>query len=410
MDFEKLCNTYAELIQYMQDDGYSDNYVRRLKTEINWLIKNKEVEGILSYEDACHIRESHTNSPEMRRWYRLAYGILMRFDVFNDFPDRRIKIPLIKRGAYPQLNTAFKEVIDLYQADGRTRGLKENTIYGNSSAGSCFLLAMQNMGHLTLKDVTENDVMSFFSDENGFANLSSGYKKEIAAVLRADLGTYTEAARCILAYLPMIRPKRKNIPYLIPKEAAAVHGILNDENSGLSLRNRAIGLLLFFTGIRGCDITKMEFSDIDWEKEEIRLTQQKTDGGLVLPLTATIGNAIYDYITIERPQSTDTHIFLREIRPYEPFKPRAMWYISSKIYKAASVRQNAGDRRGTHLFRYHLATAFAENGVARPVISDTLGHTDPSSLDCYLFADMVHLRECALSIADFPVSGEVFSL
>lgn len=142
-------------------------------------------------------------------------------------------------------------MIDLYRAAGRERGLEENTIYGNASGGSCFLLAMQNRGYLTLEDITEEDAMSFFTDKNGFATLSSGYKKEIAAVFQADLGAYTEPARRVLAYLPMIRPKRKNIPYLTPEEVDAIHRMLADENNELSLRNRAIGLLLFFTGIRG---------------------------------------------------------------------------------------------------------------------------------------------------------------
>lgn len=408
MDLEKLCSSHADLIQHMQNDGYSEDYVRRLKTEISWLIKNKEKEAAQSYEDACCIREKRTESSGMRRWYRLAYGILKRFDIYNEYPDRRQKEPLIKRGAYPQLNSTFREVIDLYKEADRKRGLNEHTIYGNASGGSCFLLAMQNKGYLTLEDITEDDAMSFFTDENGTAALSSCYKKEIAAVFKADFGAYTESARRILAYLPMIRPKRKNIQYLTPEEVDAVHEMLNDKDNGLSLRNRAIGVLLFFTGLRGCDIAQMEFTDIDWGKEEIRLTQQKTDGKLVLPLTATIGNAIYDYITKERPKTLDTHIFLSEPKPYDPLKPGAMWNISSKIYAAAYIRQNSGDRRGTHLFRYNLATSFAGKGIARLVISNTLGHIDPNSLDYYLFADMKHLRECALSITDFPVREEVF--
>ncbi len=410
MDFEKLCNTYAVLIEHMKDDGYFDGYVRRLKTEINWLIKNKEKKKIQSYEEAYRIRESRTESSEMQRWYRLAYGILKRFDVYNEYPNRRCNGPLIKRGAYPQLNEAFKEVINLYKEADMKRGLKEHTIYGNASAGSCFLLAMQNRGCLALDDITEDDTMSFFTDNNSIAVLSSCYKKEIAAVFKADLGIYTEPARRILTYLPMIRPKRANIPYLTQEEAEAVHRALANRDNGLSLRTRAIGYLLFFTGIRGCDIVQMEFFDIDWEKEEICLAQQKTDNGLVLPLTATIGNAIYDYITMERPLSRDTHIFLGELKPYDQLKPGAMWYISSKIYTAASVRQEIGDRRGCHLFRYHLATVLAGKGIARPVISDILGHTAPASLDYYLSADIVHLRECALSIEGFLVNEEVFRI
>jgi integrase len=39
------------------------------------------------------------------------------------------------------------------------------------------------------------------------------------------------------------------------------------------MRNRAIGMLLFFTGIRGCHICCMKLSDLDWEKEEICIVQ-----------------------------------------------------------------------------------------------------------------------------------------
>jgi integrase len=408
MNLKKLCNNYEKLINYMQDNGYSSSYIARLKTEINWLLCNNDKEDFHSYEEACYIRASRTKSSKMQKLYRLIYGILMRFDIYNEYPDRRRKEPLIKRGAYPQLNPVFKDVIDLYKKSDRKRSLKEKTIYGNASGGACFLLAMQNKGHMTLDDITEDDALSFFTDDYGNVALSSCYKKEIAAVFKADLSSYTEASRRILAYLPMIRPKRKNIQYLTPEEIDSIHEILDDKNGELSLRNRAIGILLFFTGIRGCDIAEMEFSDIDWEKEEIRLTQQKTDGGLVLPLTATIGNAIYDYVNQERPKCLDSHVFLSGQLPYDPLKAKAMWWISSKIYAAASIRQNTGDRRGTHLFRYNLATSFAGSGIARPVISNTLGHANPNSLDYYLFADMIHLRECALSIADFPVSEEVF--
>ena len=39
-------------------------------------------------------------------------------------------------------------------------------------------------------------------------------------------------------------------------------------------------------------------------------------------------------------------------------------------------------------------------------ISRTLGHTAPDSLEPYLRADLLHLKECALDISNFPVAGE----
>ena len=62
------------------------------------------------------------------------------------------------------------------------------------------------------------------------------------------------------------------------------------------------------------------------------------------------------------------------------------------------------------LVRYNAATTLISNGIPRPVASAILGHVDPSSLDYYTFANLTHLRECALSIENFPVREEVFDV
>ena len=169
-------------------------------------------------------------------------------------------------------------------------------------------------------------------------------------------------------------------------------------------------MLLFFTGMRSSDIAGLTFSDIDWEKEEIRIFQAKTGNELILPLTVSIGNAIYDYITMERPQSDSKRIFLCERTPCKPISAGTVGNAAGKLYGAASVRQGQQDRKGAHLFRHNLATSFSRHDIPHPVISATLGHVDPDSLDHYLFADISHLRDCAISIECYPVGKEVFLL
>ena len=263
-----------------------------MKTEINWLLKNHDNNEIFSYEQACEVRCLETSSSEMKRRYRLFYGILKRFDENNEYPDRRRKEPLIKRGAYHKMCPEFKEVIDLYRKADEVRGLKEHTIYSNSSGGARFLLVMQELGHTSLSTITEEDALSFFIGDDGKVWTSSCYKKEISAVFRSDIGDYTVEAQRIHAYMPKIRPRRQTVPYLQPEETDAIHSVIQPKCSELSLRNKAIATLLYFTGLRGCDIASLEFNDIDWKQEKIRLDQKKTGVDLTLPLTATIGNAI----------------------------------------------------------------------------------------------------------------------
>lgn len=409
MKFESLLLHADVLFGFMEANGYTSDYIRSIKTEINWLRKNGDAYD--SYEDACRFRLSKTPSAEYQRHLRSRYGILKRFDIDGKYPDRRWNTPLFRKNAYYQLEYEFKEVIDRYRRFDELRKIKENTISVRVSHGSCFLLHMQELGINTLSGITEKNTMSFFTDVDGNLIRSSTYKKDISSVLGADLGELTSEARRVQAYLPCIRPRRKNIQYLQSEEAASIHDTLDAKGTdALSLRDKAIGSLLYFTGIRGCDIASLTMDSIDWDKEEIHLIQSKTGQPITIPLIPVIGNAIYDYIAEERPESCDQHIFLCSRCPFDPLKAKSMWNIASKIYKASGVRQAKGDRKGTHLFRYNAATTYIGNGISRPVVSAILGHEDPDSLDSYTFADIKHLRECAVSIEAFPIKKGVFDI
>lgn len=409
MNIENLLQNSNELIRHMENDGHSKSYILLLKTEINWLKKNGD--SVDSYEEACRVRQNQTKSSEMQRRYRLEYGILKRFDLDGIFPDFRRKEPLIKRGAYHQLNSMFRETVDVYRVAELKRGLKSQTVNCNVSAVSCFLFSMQSKGCHNLSDINEESVMSFFTDSSGNIALSNGYRKQISLVFKADLGKFNEDAKRILAYLPKTRPRRKNIQYLQPEEVECLHEVLSpDATTSLTLRNRAIGILLFFTALRACDIASLTLNEIDWENDEFRLVQDKTDVPLILPMSAMVGNALYDYMVFERPDSSEEHVFLGETRPHDPITSNAIFLIASKLYDAASIRLKKGERRGSHLFRYNAATVLISKGIPRPVVSATLGHEDPASLDYYTFADITHLRECALSIARFPVRKGVFDI
>jgi len=177
----------------------------------------------------------------------------------------------------------------------------------------------------------------------------------------------------------------------------------------LTLRDKAIGVLALYTGLRGCDIVGLTLDAINWDKDLIYIKQQKTESPLELPLTAIVGNAIYDYLTSERPHTESRYIFISQNKPYDRLKNRSIGNVAALIMKTAGIRQSKGDRKGFHIFRHHLATSLLGNGVPQPVISRTLGHTSPDSLEPYLRADFPHLKECSINIERFPVSKEVFT-
>lgn len=411
MNTQNLKDNYPKLIDYMEKAGYSATYIKKVSREIEYLLSKADSKDWTSYTD---IYLEYANKSSSRHYLRakLNYlGIIERFDNRGQYPNGKQRQQIVKRGLYHLLLPEFKAVIDCYRTSESKRNKKETTIINEASQGASFLYALQQKGINTLNEITEEAVLTVFIDEDNTLRRSCSYKKNVAAILKACI---RENPNCpeftrILAYLPELREQRKNIQYLKPDEIHQIKQALTNENSGLSLRDRAVGLLAFYTGLRCCDIAGLMVNDIDWEKELICIKQQKTGTPLELPLSVIVGNAIYDYLTSERPETECEFVFISENRPYRRLLSRSIGNISNKIMKASDVRQSAGDHRGFHIFRHRIATELLGRGVPQPVISRTLGHTSPVSLETYLSADFEHLKECALSIERFPVREGVFA-
>jgi integrase len=252
-------------------------------------------------------------------------------------------------------------------------------------------------------------MISVFLNDDGTLRRSCSYKKIIAAVLSANIPANPELFSRLVAYLPNLRGTRKNIQYLTDEEVARVRHVLVDSASQLSLRDKAIGILALCYGLRCCDIAKLKVGEVYFDEGKISIRQQKTAVPLELPLTASAGNAIFDYAESERPKNGSEFLFLSKNRPFGRIADGSVSNIAAKIMAAAGIRQDAGDRKGFHIFRHRLATDRLGRGVAPPIISKITGHTSPTSLETYLGSDFVHLKECALSIERFPVRREVFA-
>jgi integrase len=408
MDFQNLLEYHQELLSYMESNEYSELYIQRFRDEIGWILRNAETKQWASYTD-IYLEYTHVpHSKDYLRNKRTIIGAIEQFDLYGNYPNGRRRHMLFSRGAYHLLVPEFQELIDFYCEAEEKRGKKGTTIYSESHHAASFLLALQENGADSLEKVTEDQVISFFVSEEGVLIKSCSYKKDIAAVFKAGLAWNANECNRILCFLPSLRETRKNIQYLTHEEISRIRAALDDCRNSLTLRDRAIGMLLLYTGLRSCDVAGMTLDAVDWENDRIHFHQQKTGVPLELPLSAMVGNAIYDYLSSERPNSGESYLFLSLTRPFTPLDSRSIGNITGKIMREAGIRLSPGMRKGTHIFRHHVASALLGSSIPQPVISRTLGHTAPNSLEPYLRADFIHLKECALDISGFPVAGEVF--
>ena len=170
-------------------------------------------------------------------------------------------------------------------------------------------------------------------------------------------------------------------------------------NSANGKRNYAMLLLASRLGLRASDIANLQFSDIDWDKNMITLTMQKTKKVIELPLLADVGNAIIDYLRHGRPKSDSQNVFLSGNAPYVAATKNMVCAAINGIILRSGV-DTSGKHHGPHSLRHSLASAMLNGGSLMPVISESLGHRSTKTTLAYLKIDLRSLQKCALPVPE----------
>lgn len=403
MDLQNLRDTYPLLLSYMEAASYSKQYIQYIEKEILWIINESSHYVWRSYDDIYQTYVGKWKNKTTLNHKKRRLLVIERFDLESKMPNGLKHAH--KSSAYDSLSAEFKGFIDTYRNIGL--GYSRTYLKRTSYLVCSFLLDLQHKGIDSFDSITEKSVWDVFSFDGKICR-SYNFKYAVEFAFKTCLPLYRNGVCSkILSYLPALPHVKKNVQYLTKEEMCRIKSVL-EEDPSLSLQNKAICLLALYTGMRSSDICSLTFKSIDWENDLIRIIQQKTGAALVLPLRAVVGNAIFDYITKERPKSSADNIFLTVNAPYRRLHSSNLNAICVTVMNKAGIRQKTGDRKGMHLFRHYLATSLLGSGVEQPIISSTLGHQSPGSLTPYLSTDFVHLKKCALSIDRFPVRKEVF--
>ena len=200
-------------------------------------------------------------------------------------------------------------------------------------------------------------------------------------------------------------PRKKLRPAFSSKE---VHTVMDAaaKNPSLSLRDTAIFAVAASLGLRAGDIVRLTLSDIDWIHHEIRFVQNKTGVELHLPLEASVGNAIANYILHERPKTQSPALFVRSRIPFDFMTSTAAGDRLRKYMKLSDVDYTPGDGKGFHSFRRYVASSMINQEVPIDIVKEILGHTQIGSMKAYMRISRDKLAMCALGLDGIEVIQE----
>ena len=281
-------------------------------------------------------------------------------------------------------------------------GLRPNTILGYKRMVTYFLLFCQDNGYGCLLDLKPDDVSRFIESLYRDSRYRPNTIGSALSGLRMFLSrnNYTES---FALEIPVHLPRARNIIEVYnDKELATIETLLL--SGQLTKRDIAICRLLMETGLRGTDVCSLKLGNIDWDKDSISIIQDKTEKALTLPLRASYGNAIYDYILTERPKDKSKYVFLRSLAPYHPLKPGAIYSILKHMETLAGIKKD-GRVTGSRMTRHNAASAMLRAGVPMSDISAALGHSDPNIVSVYLSTDAKSLAACTLHLPPVEEGG-----
>lgn len=259
-----------------------------------------------------------------------------------------------------------------------------------------FLMHLNERNVKHVSTITEKDILTFVSSH-------PTNKVNIVSALRVLFRFWREEHIVDDRFEELFDTYKTHKPERIPSYFTANEVMRIEQsvsrNSANGKRNYAMLLLASRLGLRASDIADLQFSDIDWDKNMITLTMQKTKKVIELPLLADVGNAIIDYLRHGRPKSDSQNVFLSGNAPYVAATKGVVCAAINEIILRSGV-DTSGKHHGPHSLRHSLASAMLNGGSMMPVISESLGHRSTQTTLAYLKIDIRSLQKCALSVPE----------
>ncbi|NEX23694.1 tyrosine-type recombinase/integrase, partial [Thiorhodococcus mannitoliphagus] len=170
------------------------------------------------------------------------------------------------------------------------------------------------------------------------------------------------------------------------------------EDASSTRRDVAIVRCALDLGLRCGEIAALSLDDIDWRDGTLMLRRTKGGRADTLPLPPTTGQAIADYLRLERTQTSSRALFVRCIAPQgRPLGPDGVAKVIRQAYARAGLTGHSA-----HALRHTLASRLLASGGSLKEVADVLRHRSLDTTLIYAKLDTPSLSEVAL-----PWPGEV---
>jgi len=309
----------------------------------------------------------------------------------------RLAVPgFVGRGRRRRPRPFAEELAGFYEYLAVERGVAPRTIESYEHHLTRFESYLARIGVASLSELSPA-ILTAFVAERAASGLGKATIRDGCGVLRVFLRyAHREGATTTDLSGVMDRPqfyRLSSIPRSITWEEVGrvLAGV--DRRTPAGRRDWAILLLLVTYGLRGREVAALTLDDIDWKRERLAIPERKAGHSTAFPLSASVGDALVDYLRAGRPQTGSRRVFYRADAPVEPFTPAADSARARHYLIKAGIDV---PRPGSHTLRHTCVQRLVDADFALKTIGDFVGHRSAKSTEIYAKIAVEPLREVAL--------------
>jgi site-specific recombinase XerD len=288
------------------------------------------------------------------------------------------------------------EELDRYDAHLReARGLSEGTRRSGLRLVQRLLRYKFADGPVVLARLQPEDVRQFIATQLDLRRTTSNataltsalrgyfrYRTTLGDRVHRLVGVIASPAHWSLAPLP-----RALRPFEVKRLLSSFTAELPSPRRGYAMVRCALDL-----GLRSSEVARLQLADIDWRAGTVTLRHTKSRREDVLPLLATTGRALADYLRYERPKSSNPAVFVRRLAPRDqPISPHAV----RRVIRDAFGRIGLTHGR-SHALRHTLACRLLDQGSSLKEVADVLRHRSLNTT--LIYAKLDHPRLAAVAL------------
>ena len=271
------------------------------------------------------------------------------------------------------------------------RGLRPRSCAAYRSDLKRFLSYLDDRGAAERPADVDHVVLQEYAGHLHRKGMAPGSIRRAQSALRAYFGFLVEEG--IVAEDPSDRMERpatgRKLPEFLSQDEAARLVESVDPDSPVYWRDRAILELLYATGMRVSELTRLGLLDLDLEHASCQVSGKGGKQRLV-PVGTTAVDVVERYLRLVRPVLDRGRgggvVFLNHRGT--PLSRMSVWTVVTRAARRAGIER----RISPHTLRHSCATHLLEGGADLAVVQELLGHADISTTQIYTHLDREYLR------------------